>query len=194
MTPCSVDGCDKPVRSKGYCKTHYERQRLHGDPQTLLRPRRHETPPTCSEDNCDRPKDARGFCKMHYRRWRRLGTIELPQIEPHVVFMASVTVTDECWPWTGYIDRKGYGQTTQQYGERAAHRMSYELHTGPIPAGLQVDHVCHTMSPDCPGGSTCMHRRCVNPAHLELVTLVENVRRGHWRKGSLPDAGEPRAS
>lgn len=48
-----------------------------------------------------------------------------------------------------------------------------------IPDEMQLDHVCHTVSIDtCPGGDDCRHRRCVNPAHLQLVTGPENVMRG----------------
>lgn len=48
---------------------------------------------------------------------------------------------------------------------RPAHRISYEHFTGPIPAGLHLDHLCR-------------NRACVNPEHCEPVTCRENVRRG----------------
>jgi hypothetical protein len=37
---------------------------------------------------------------------------------------------------------------------------------GPVPAGMVLDHLCHTLATDCIGGPRCQHRRCVNPAHL----------------------------
>ena len=46
-----------------------------------------------------------------------------------------------------------------------SHRLAYELEIGPIPAGLEIDHLCRV-------------RNCVNPAHLEPVTHAENIRRG----------------
>lgn len=78
-------------------------------------------------------------------------------------FRSLVREDDEsgCWLWCGTLNRKGYGY----FGGHGAHRLAYEWFVGPIPAGLQIDHLCRT-------------RHCVNPAHLEAVTLQENVRRG----------------
>jgi hypothetical protein len=72
-----------------------------------------------------------------------------------------------CWLWTGAVNRRtGYGHIGGRRGENhMAHRVAYEMHIGPIPAGLQIDHLCRV-------------RRCVNPAHLEPVTVVENLARG----------------
>lgn len=68
-----------------------------------------------------------------------------------------------CWLWVGsmgrYYGRLGVGKTNV-----LAHRLSYEMHKGPIPSGLQIDHLCRTML-------------CVNPDHLEAVTPEENKRR-----------------
>lgn len=71
---------------------------------------------------------------------------------------------DECWHWTGTLGR-GYGLLWT--GERlvVAHRWLYEREKGPIPDGLQLDHLCRV-------------RACVNPAHLEPVTGRTNVLRG----------------
>lgn len=85
---------------------------------------------------------------------------------------------DECWPWQGYIGPSGHGRLGWKgRSSYLAHRAAYETLVGPIPGGLPLDHTCHNGS-GCPGGDGCLHRRCCNPAHLEPVTLLENVRRG----------------
>lgn len=74
-----------------------------------------------------------------------------------------------CFLWIGPCNRKGYGVLSAEGGAQIAHRASYEFHVGKIPDGLQLDHLCRT-------------RCCINPRHLEPVTLQENVRRGEVGK------------
>ena len=87
-------------------------------------------------------------------------------------FWAKVEKTATCWLWTGAKIPYGYGRLFS--GSRtpagspktvAVHRFAYELLVGPIPDGLTIDHLCKNPS-------------CVNPEHLEVVTLTENLRRG----------------
>ena len=78
-----------------------------------------------------------------------------------------------CWQWTGVQDGDGYGKIRAGGEHRRAHRITYELLRAEIPAGLQLDHLCR-------------NRACVNPWHLEPVTLVVNVRRGNTGKVKTP--------
>ena len=91
--------------------------------------------------------------------------------------LAKVEITDTCWLWTGAVSR-GYGTIgVGAHGVASTHRVAYELFVGPIPVGLVIDHTCHNSDESCPGGHSCPHRRCVNPAHLEAATQSVNLAR-----------------
>jgi hypothetical protein len=87
----------------------------------------------------------------------------------------------ECWhlpAGAGSPHGNGYYTLTVSGKRWYAHRLSYTLFVGPIPADLALDHLCHTRDLSCPGGDACPHRQCVNPAHLEAVTDRVNSLRG----------------
>lgn len=71
-----------------------------------------------------------------------------------------------CWLWTAYTASNGYARiSVARSKSREAHRVSYELFVGPVPEGLQLDHLCRV-------------RHCINPDHLEPVTSRTNLLRG----------------
>jgi HNH endonuclease len=85
-----------------------------------------------------------------------------------------------CWTWQLATDRDGYGKTQDSTGRRVlAHRLYYELNSGRIPPGRQIDHLCRV-------------RHCVNPEHMEIVSGAENSRRGSNTKLTEGQVGEIR--
>ena len=92
-------------------------------------------------------------------------------------FLAKAVVAENgCWLWTATLINSGYGRFWYQGKLELAHRVAYTLFVGDIPAGLTIDHTCHTKR--CDGGVICEHRRCVNPEHLEPATQQTNLLRG----------------
>lgn len=160
---CSVSTCNRPSFCRGWCRYHYQRWR--NDHMAT----------ECSVKGCQRRAFARGWCHMHYQRWRKHGDTSIvaaPQYPPFEErFWSKVEKSSGCWAWTGHKNRNGYGWTLGPKGKgESAHRIAYELLVGPIPEGLQIDHLCR-------------NRACVNPDHLEPVT-----QRVNWQRGNAPSA------
>ncbi len=77
----------------------------------------------------------------------------------------AINLDAPCWLFGGAITRNGYGQVRRKGVTLYAHRYMWTLMRGPIPAGMQIDHLCRV-------------RHCINPQHMEVVTHRENLRRG----------------
>lgn len=84
------------------------------------------------------------------------------------IFEENAIYVGDCIVWAGELTRYGYGKLKTNTGSHtksiAAHKFAWELHNGPVPYGLELDHVCR-------------NKACVNHGHLEPVSHLENVRR-----------------
>ncbi len=103
----------------------------------------------------------------------RIGAFQMSNLKERFFSRVDRNGINGCWIWTGRLDRYGYGRMRADKDNTTAHRVSYEIHKGPIPEGLQIDHLC------------CV-RKCVNPDHLEAVTASVNGLRAQARLGRLP--------
>lgn len=81
-------------------------------------------------------------------------------------FLAKIQVSDGCWEWQGAKNPRGYSWFRGEGGTpTTGHRFAYEAFVGPVPEGLDLDHLCRNTS-------------CVRPDHLEPVSHRENLLRG----------------
>lgn len=122
---------------------------------------------TCGTNLCVNPE-----------HWVRFDSYEYNQLR----FLKHVQKTSTCWLWTGSLNKTGYGKTTLTLNGKTvshnAHRAAYRLFIGEPPINTEIDHLCHGQA-NCQEGRKCIHRRCVNPAHLEAVTRGTNWSRSN---------------
>jgi hypothetical protein len=94
-------------------------------------------------------------------RWNHSKPLDAVWLWQHV----SPCPNTGCWWWTAALSETGYGNASVAGRFIPAHRVVYQLVRGEIPRGLHLDHLCR-------------NRGCVNPFHLEPVSVGENSRRG----------------
>lgn len=155
---CSTDECSNTSFRKGLCSRHY----------------RASSGKVCTV--CGDPTLAGGLCSKHYYRQQRHGDVEAVafikgDIEARFWSHVDRRGDDECWPWTAYVDKKGYGIFRVEEGTNTpAHRWAYDRFVATVPAEMTIDHV---------KDKGCTRKDCVNfLVHLEVVTRAENTMRG----------------
>lgn len=99
-------------------------------------------------------------------------------VSPQYIENNSMPVTETgCWLWMQYVGKNGYGQLSRGSKLHYLHRLSYEVHKGPIPMGMHILHSCDV-------------RSCVNPAHLAVGTnqdnIFDSVKKGRRKRAYKP--------
>ena len=143
----------------------------------------------CAIKGCNENAFHLGLCTDHWRRCSEYGapTINEPNrgrwnaLPASERLMAQIRKDGDCWMWTGFTDRDGYGRMRAKVGGvliNKAHTLSYTLHTGElVPKGMLIMHSC-----DRPG--------CVNPEHLRVGTHRENSQDMHAKGRARDQTGE----
>ncbi len=85
-----------------------------------------------------------------------------PRSNPKERFLSKISIIDSCWNWTGKLDKDGYGRFRLPDRWVLAHRFAYEYFKCSI-GDLVIHHLCH-------------NKKCVNPDHLEPMTIGDNNR------------------
>jgi hypothetical protein len=95
---------------------------------------------------------------------RRTGLKRTSRPNTLETVLANTVPDGDCLVWAGYTMPNGYGMASVGGKRGLVHRLVWQLANGPIPEPLTIDHLCRT-------------RACVNVAHMEVVTIQENIRR-----------------
>lgn len=162
---CSVEGCEKPHKSRGWCDAHYSRFLRHGEPLGGGAKRKAREIPACSISECLKPSYGHGLCEMHLYRKNKNGTPGVAgrvRIEdPEEALTTRTRADGDCLTWTGPLKADGYATVYVGGVPTLAHRYAWGRDRGPIPDDMVIDHICH-------------NRACVNVEHLRLATTQEN--------------------
>jgi hypothetical protein len=163
---CSAEGCERESFCRGLCTMHYQRMNVYGRLHRVTNKVRQP----CSIEGCNNKSFSRGWCGKHYQRWSRFGDplkLSPPRPTPIERILPKLKRNRKtgCLIWTGRLNNHGYGVIKVKTSTRLVHRLMYEYEVGPIPEGLELDHLCRVPA-------------CAEFTHLEPVTHQENCRRG----------------
>jgi hypothetical protein len=174
---CSIENCSRNREKRGFCGPHYKRWLRHGDP-LAGGPSPVPGGAICGIGDCGKRAKRRGLCPKHWERqaagkdpaapsWHDLTDEERfwPKVDKNGPIPRERPDLGPCWVWIAGKTGSGYGAFGIGHTEiDLAHRWCYRLLVGPIPDGLEIDHLCR-------------NRACVRPDHLEPVPHRTNILR-----------------
>jgi HNH endonuclease len=144
--------------------------------------------PFCSFTGCNKAVYGRqDICYAHYMQKRRtvgklkpLRTSRYDSLETRIAKWKTLSTVNEdgCWIWQAASTSGGYGQASVNGHRQVVHKLVWEFYNGPVPDGLELDHLCR-------------QRHCWNPEHLEAVTHKVNGERGFYGTKTHCPKGHP---
>lgn len=153
---CTVEGCMQPQHSRSKCNTHYR--------QELKLERPVEEPKNPCACGCGEFTKSTFKTGHHLKMPDAVPPVSAKPVDERIKNSVDITVSG-CWEWTLAIDKDGYGSIKVGGKSMRASRVSYEVFVDDIPVGFVVS-------------ATCRNRACVNPAHLDAISMQECVIRG----------------
>lgn len=167
---CMLEYCENGAYVKGLCSAHYTQKRRGKEFKPIVI-RSNSSVLPCTFEGCVNTQQAKGLCGAHWRqqRWgyplRKLRNQE--SIMERIMWEVSKDSQSGCWDWQGRVSgKRSYPQISVGGVQTMVHRITYEELVRPLEPGETIDHLCR-------------NRMCVNPEHLEAVSLRDNVKRMH---------------
>ena len=187
---CSIPGCEKSVRTRGWCGMHYARLMSNGDTGPVGSLLASNQGTLCSGPECDREATRKGMCGAHYRQARRgdplrpirenFGATRGMTLDERLQYYTGDPNENGCRIWSGSINDRGYAVINTRGARKSAlaHRVAHDLAKGEVtPAHLPIHHKC---------GVTA----CVEVTHLQVVEPWENSAEMHERRHYIRRIGE----
>lgn len=133
MRTCSVEGCDKVHKAKGYCRNHYKAFKKHENP---LLGNKHVN--ICSVDGCGKKHFAKNYCRRHYLSFVKYGD----PLQAKVLTRNGVLNWENILP---HYNNQGYLMLTKSINSikytKLVHRYIWEKYNGDIPKGSIIHHI-----------------------------------------------------
>lgn len=170
---CSIEGCEKPSRARGWCPTHWKRWKKHGDPLVTAY---NQPKPLCSIEDCTGVAVGHGWCSLHWQRWRRNGDPLVTKRQPPSGLTNEICLAGDC------------GKPRKALGWCAMHYMRWTEHGSldlpeKIPASKPLCSIsgCSDVA-DCRGWCNKHYLRWRNNGD-PLLTQVAEVTLTCWEEG-----------